>query len=106
MAASDRSHYDKKTNRSIERARAVSVAEPMTPSQARQRVFRGLGPPGLDRIDPPRWPGEQWHAHLTAGARTAAVNFDGTWKHVGAGQPLPTLTKKQATFLRAAGWAV
>ena len=39
----------------------------MTPRQARNRVFRGQGPRGIDRIDPPDPPNGQWHAHLGPG---------------------------------------
>ena len=78
----------------------------MTPSQARQAVRRGQGPPGIQRIDPPHLPGEQWHAHLAPGTGTRAVNADGTWRHLPAGQQPPKLTKGQKTFLQNAGWAV
>lgn len=76
---------------------------PMTPSQAATIVRNGKGPPGLHRIDPPRVVGEQWHAHIAPGVGSPAVNIDGTWKHAGS---RPTLTRKQADFLRQAGWNV
>ena len=78
----------------------------MTPSQARQLVCKGQGPPGIDRIDPPHLPGEQWHAHLAAGTGSVAVNLDGTFRHVDPKKGPPKLTKKQAEFLRKAGWNV
>jgi len=72
----------------------------MTPSQAANIVRRGQGPKGIHRIDSPRIPGEQWHAHLGPGEGSPAVNMDGTWKHDNG------LTEKQREFLRSAGWAV
>ena len=73
----------------------------MTPSEARSIVRRGQGPKGIHRIDPPKIKGEQWHAHLGPGVGSPAINRDGTWKHPGG-----KLTKKQADFLRKAGWQV
>ena len=78
----------------------------MTPSQARQAVWKGQGPTGIARIDPPHLPGEQWHAHLAPGAGSVALNRDGTWRHLPAGQQPPNLTKAQKIFLRNAGWNV
>jgi hypothetical protein len=78
----------------------------MTPSQARQAVFRGQGPPGIHRIDPPHLPGEQWHAHLAPGTGSIAINLDGTWRHSSAGQHPPNLSSAQSKFLRAAGWNI
>ena len=78
----------------------------MTPNQARQAVFRGQGPPGIDRIDAPHLLGEQWHAHLGPWQGSIAVNRDGTWRHLSAGKQPPALNKKQRAFLRAAGWNV
>jgi hypothetical protein len=76
-------------------------APTMTPSQAAHAVRRNQGPPGLHRIDPPRFPGELWHAHIGSGTGSPAVNIDGTWKH-GPG----ILTNDQRDFLRDAGWQV
>ena len=79
----------------------------MTPSQARQAVWRGQGPAGIDRIDRPHLPGEQWHAHLGAGANSSAVNQDGTWRHLPKKpKSPPSLTNAQQVFLRKAGWNV
>jgi hypothetical protein len=78
----------------------------MTPNQARQAVWKGQGPPGIHRIDPPHLAGEQWHAHLAPGVGSIAVNLDGTWRHLPAGQQPPKLTKAQRTFLQKAGWNV
>ncbi len=50
----------------------------MTPNEARQAVFKGQGPVGIHRIDPPHLPGEEWHAHLAPGAGSIAINRDGT----------------------------
>ena len=75
----------------------------MTPSQARQAVWRGQGPPG---IEPPHLPGELWHAHLAPGAGSIALNQDGTWRHLSEGQQPPKLTKGQKSFLKDAGWTV
>jgi hypothetical protein len=78
----------------------------MTPSQARMAVWKGQGPPGIDRIDPAHLPGEQWHAHLGPGVGSVAINLDGTWRHLPAGRQPPKLTNSQRTFLRNAGWNV
>jgi hypothetical protein len=76
----------------------------MTPSQARNAVWKGQGPPGIDRIDAPHLPGEPWHAHLGPGTGSVAVNQDGSWRHLPSGESPPKLTKLQREFLRAAGW--
>ena len=76
----------------------------MTPNQAHQAVWKGQGPPAIDRVDPPHLQGEQWHAHLAPGMGSIAVNRDGTWRHLPAGRQPPTLTKAQITFLKEAGW--
>jgi hypothetical protein len=78
----------------------------MTPSQARQAVWRGQGPAGIDRIDAPHLNDEQWHAHLGPGKGSIAINQDGTWRHLPAGTKAPVLNKKQRDFLRTAGWKV
>ena len=78
----------------------------MTPNQASQAVWRGQGPPGIHRIDRPHLPGEQWHAHVAPGVGSVAVNQDGTWRHLPAGQQPPVLTNAQRDFLRSAGWNV
>lgn len=78
----------------------------MTPSQARQAVFKGQGPPGIDRVDGPRLAEEQWHAHLEPGVGSVAINRDGTWRHLQAGQQPPKLTKAQRKFLQDAGWVL
>jgi hypothetical protein len=70
----------------------------MTPSQAANQIRRGLGPPGLLRIDRPRIPGERWHAHLDVASGGGAINMDGTRKHFGG-----NLTNLQRDFLRDAG---
>ena len=72
----------------------------MTPNQARQAVWKGQGPPGIHRIDPPHLPEEQWHAHLGPGEGSPAINRDGTWKHKNG------ITNQQKEFLRKAGWKV
>jgi hypothetical protein len=64
----------------------------MTPNEARQAVFKGQGPAGIHRIDPPHLPGEEWHAHLAPGAGSIAINRDGTWRHLPSGQKPPHLT--------------
>jgi hypothetical protein len=73
----------------------------MTPSQAAECVRRGQAPRGIDRIDRPNPPFEDWHAHLGPGEGSPAIYIDGTWKH-GPGR----LTRRQADFLREAGWNV
>ena len=78
----------------------------MTPNQARQAILRGQGPAGIDRVDPAHLPGDQWHAHFAPGAGSVALNRDGTWKHLSAGNQPPKLTKSQKTFLQNAGWTV
>lgn len=78
----------------------------MTPSQARQVVWRGQGPPGIARIDKPHHPRDQWHAHFGPLTGSIAVNQDGSWRHLPPGAVPPALTKKQRDFLRAAGWKV
>jgi hypothetical protein len=78
----------------------------MTPSQARQAVWQGRGPPGIHRVDAPHLPGEQWHEHLAAGAGSVAINQDGTWRHLPARKQPPRLTKAQRDFLRNAGWNI
>ena len=75
-------------------------------SQTRMAVWKGLGPPGIDRIDPPHLPGEQWHAHLGPGVGNLAVNQSGTWRQFLAGKQRPRLTKLQKTFLTNAGSTV
>lgn len=72
----------------------------VTPGQAANIVRRGQGPRGIDRIDSPKIPGEQWHAHLGPGEGSPAVNIDGTWNRSNG------LTQSQRTFLRGAGWRV
>jgi len=78
----------------------------MTPNEARQAVFKGQGPAGIHRVDPPHLPGEEWHAHLAPGAGSIAINRDGTWRLLPSGQKPPNLTRNQRTFLRGAGWSV
>ena len=78
----------------------------MTPNQARQAIWRGQGPAGIDRIDDAHLADEQWHAHLGPGQGSIAVNLDGTWRHLPAAEEPPKLNKKQKAFLRAAGWNV
>lgn len=75
----------------------------MTPNQASQAVFRGQGPPGIDRIDGPHLSGEQWHAHLGPGQGSVAVKQDGTWRHLPAGKLPPVLTKKTAAISARCG---
>ncbi len=77
------------------------ACKPRSPAEAANMVRRGQGPRGISRIDSPKIKGEQWHAHLGRGEGSPAVNLDGSWKHPGA-----ALTKKQADFLRSAGWDV
>ena len=78
----------------------------MVPPAVGQTVWRGQGPDGIDRVDAPHLPGEQWHAHLGVGPGTVALNQDGTWRHLPAGKKAPGLTKKQRAFLQAAGWKI
>jgi hypothetical protein len=48
--------------------------------EAKRKVLHGQGPDGLERIDSPKIPYEQWHAHQD-GEGSPAVNVDGTPKH-------------------------
>jgi hypothetical protein len=72
----------------------------MSPKEAAKIVAKGNGPRGIDRIDPPKIKGEQWHAHLGPGQGSPAVNVDGSWKHTNG------ITKKQKEFLRQYGWKI
>jgi hypothetical protein len=72
----------------------------MTPKEAANKVRKGQGPRGIDRIDRPKIKGEQWHAHLGPGEGSPAINKDGTWKHPNG------ITNEQKDFLRKAGWNV
>jgi hypothetical protein len=47
-------------------------------NQMNQEIRRGQAPPGVKRVDLPKVPGEQQHAHFSCGS---ALNIDGTWKH-------------------------
>ena len=71
----------------------------MTPNEARQAVFKGQGPAGIHRIDPPHLPGEEWHAHLAPGAGSIAINRDGTWRHLPSGQKPPITPARKFRML-------
>jgi hypothetical protein len=72
----------------------------MTPKEAANKVLKGQGPNGIDRIDRPKIKGEQWHAHLGPGEGSPAVNIDGTWKHPNG------LTNRQKEFVAVHGPSV
>ena len=79
------------------------VVTRISPNQMRAEIARGAGPRGIIRVDSPKVPGEQLHAHFT---NDTALSVDGTWKHDGNSQSVPTITAAQRAWLTRGGWTL